>query len=125
VGLFRQQLRFSVLEPESVVGRTFSGRLYCGPKALWKFSCLRDFGYDPELLGRDEVEEKNLIGLRSVVKLSDTVVNVTVFFKGPEGAPVRQARLSSTLPSSRTCGGRRHQASRQESCRQTIPTRLS
>ena len=54
MGLFRQQLRFSVLEPESVVGRTFSGRLYCSPKALWKFSCLRDFGYDPELLGRDE-----------------------------------------------------------------------
>ena len=76
MGLFRQQLRFSVLEPESVVGRTFSGRLYCSPKALWKFSWfLRDFGYDADLLGRDEVEEKNLIGLRGVVKLSHTVVN--------------------------------------------------
>ena len=68
--------RFSVLEPGHFATRTFSGRLYCTPKALWKFSWfLRDFGYDPELLGRDEVEEKSLIGLRGVVKLSHTVVN--------------------------------------------------
>jgi hypothetical protein len=69
-------VRFSILEPGPLAGRTFSGRLYCTPKALWKFSWfLRDFGYDPELLGRDEVEEKGLIGLRGVVKLSHTVVN--------------------------------------------------
>ena len=69
-------VRFCVLEPETVAGRTFPGRLYCTPKALWKFSWfLRDFGYDPELLGRDEVEEKGLIGLRGMVKLSHTVVN--------------------------------------------------
>jgi hypothetical protein len=69
-------VRFSVLEPEALAGRTFSGRLYCTSKALWKLSWfLRDFGYDPELLGRDEVEEKALIGLRGVVKLSHTIVN--------------------------------------------------
>ena len=69
-------LRFSVLEPGPLAGRTFPGRLYCTPKALWKFSWfLRDFGYDPELLSRDEVEEKGLIGLRGVVKLSRTGVN--------------------------------------------------
>ena len=69
-------VRFSVLEPQPLAGRTFSGRLYCTSKALWKLSWfLRDFGYDPELLGRDEVEEKGLIGLRGVVKLSHTVVN--------------------------------------------------
>jgi hypothetical protein len=69
-------VRFFVLEPQPLAGRTFPGRLYCTPKALWKFSWfLRDFGYDPELLGRDEVEEKGLIGLRGVVKLSHTVVN--------------------------------------------------
>jgi len=69
-------VRFSVLEPEPLAAHSFSGRLYCTPKALWKFSWfLRDFGYDPELLGRDEVEEKGLIGLRGVVKLSHTVVN--------------------------------------------------
>jgi hypothetical protein len=69
-------VQFSVIEPEPVAGRTLSGRFYCSPKALWKFSWfLRDFGYDPELLGRDEVEEKGLVGLRGVVKLSHTVVN--------------------------------------------------
>ena len=69
-------VRFSVLEPESLAGHTISGRLFCTQKALWKLSWfLRDFGYNPELLGRDEVEEKNLIGLHGVVKLSHTVVN--------------------------------------------------
>jgi len=69
-------VRFSVLEPKSLAGRTFSGRIYCTGKALWKFSWfLRDFGYDQELLGRDEVEDKNLVGLRGIVKLSHTVVN--------------------------------------------------
>ena len=69
-------VRFSVLEPEPLAGCTFPSRLYCTPKALWKFSWfLRDFAYDPELLGRDEVEEKGLIGLRGVVKLSHLVVN--------------------------------------------------
>jgi len=69
-------VRFFVLEPEPLAGCGFPGRLYCTPKALWKFSWfLRDFGYDPELLGRDEVEEKGLIGLRGVVKLSHAIVN--------------------------------------------------
>ena len=84
-------VRFSVLEPQSLAGRTFSGRLYCTPKALWKLSWfLRDFGYDPELLSRDEVEEKGLIGLRGVVKLSHAVVNgctlVTLDAFAPAGA---------------------------------------
>jgi hypothetical protein len=69
-------VRFSVLKPEPLAGRNFPGRLYCTAKALWKFSWfLHDFGYDPDLLSRDEVEEKGLIGLRGVVKLSHTVVN--------------------------------------------------
>jgi hypothetical protein len=69
-------VRFSVLEPEPLAGRIFSGRLYCTQKALWKLSWfLRDFGYDSELLSRDEVEEKGLIGLRGVVKISHTMVN--------------------------------------------------
>jgi len=69
-------VRFSVLEPELLAGCTFSGRLYCTPKALWKFSWfLRDFGYDPDLLGRDEIEDKSLVGLRGIVKISHVVVN--------------------------------------------------
>ena len=57
-------LRLVILEPNRAPGRSFSGRLYCTPKALWKLSWfLRDFGYDTDLLGRDEVDEKALRGL--------------------------------------------------------------
>ncbi len=94
-------IRFCVLEPEPLAGRTISGRLYCTSKALWKLSWfLRDFGYDPELLGRDEVEEKGLIGLRGVVKLSHTVVNgralVNLYAFAPAGA--WESISSPTLP---------------------------
>ena len=68
-------VRFSIVEPPPA-GRAFSGRLSCTPKALWKFCWfLRDFGYDAELLGRDEIEDKSLVGLRGVVKISHVVVN--------------------------------------------------
>ena len=69
-------LRFSVLEPKELSGHSVSGRLYCTPKALWKLTWfLRDFGYDTELLGRDEIDEKSLVGLCGVVKISKLVVN--------------------------------------------------
>jgi len=69
-------LRLSVLEPQEFAGQIISGRLYCTAKALWKLGWfLRDFAYDPELLGRDEVDEKALLGLRGVVKISHTVVS--------------------------------------------------
>ncbi len=69
-------LRFAILEPHELAEKTFSGRLYCTKKALWKLSWfLRDFGYDSELLGQDEVDEKELIGLRGIVKVSHTTVN--------------------------------------------------
>ncbi|SPF45265.1 hypothetical protein SBA1_570007 [Candidatus Sulfotelmatobacter kueseliae] len=65
-----------ILEPSRFAGRVLSSRLYCNPKALWKLSWfLRDFGYDTELLGRDEVDESQLIGLRGVVKVSHIVFN--------------------------------------------------
>ena len=71
-------LRFSILEPKEIAGHSVSGRLYCTPRALWKLSWfLRDFGYDTELLGRDEIDEKSLIGLRGVIKISHTIVNGT------------------------------------------------
>ncbi len=73
-------LSFAILKPEEHADRTFSGRLYCTAKALWKLSWfLRDFGYDAELLGQDEVDEKALVGLRGVVKVSRAVVNGRCF----------------------------------------------
>jgi hypothetical protein len=69
-------VRFAILEPPALAGRALGGRLYCTPKALWKFSWfLRDFGYDAELFGREEIEDKALIGLSGVVKVSHTVVS--------------------------------------------------
>ena len=69
-------VKFVVLEPADLGGRTVAGRLYCTSKALWKFSWfLRDFGYDAELFGREEIEDKALVGLSGVVKVSHSVVN--------------------------------------------------
>ena len=69
-------LRFAVLEPHPLAGRSITGRLYCTPKALWKLTWfLRDFGYDTDLLGSDEIDEKRLVGLQGVVKISHAVLN--------------------------------------------------
>jgi hypothetical protein len=69
-------LSFCVLEPKELAGYSFTGRIYCTPKALWKLNWfLRDFGYDTDLLGRDEIDDKSLVGLRGVVKISHVVVN--------------------------------------------------
>jgi hypothetical protein len=69
-------LELSVLDPAPLKGRSLSGRLYCTPKALWKLSWfLRDFGYDSDLLIRDEIDEKALLGLQGVVKTSHVVVH--------------------------------------------------
>jgi hypothetical protein len=70
------RIEFAVLEPVASAGRVISGRLYCTPKALWKLGWfLRDFGYDPDLLDHDELDEKALLGLRGVIKISHAVVN--------------------------------------------------
>ena len=69
-------LSFAVLEPLPFAGRSITSRLYCTPKALWKLTWfLRDFGYDADLLGRDEIDEKRLVGLQGVVKISHAVLN--------------------------------------------------
>ncbi len=61
-------LSLAILEPSRFVAHVISSRLYCNPKALWKLNWfLRDFGYDTELLGRDEVDETQLVGLKGVV----------------------------------------------------------
>ena len=57
------------LKPSRFAGHAISSRLYCSPKALWKLNWfLRDFGYDTELLGRDEVDETQPVGLKGVVR---------------------------------------------------------
>src|SRR5438309_5855445 len=81
-------VRFQVIEPKLFAGHSLSGRLYCTPKALWKLSWfLRDFGYDSELLGRDELEEKALVGLVGVVQISHVAVHGTSLFNLEAFAP--------------------------------------
>jgi hypothetical protein len=64
------------LNPARLAGNVLSSHLYCSSKALWKLNWfLRDFGYDTELLGRDEVDESQLVGLKGVVKISHIVFN--------------------------------------------------
>ncbi len=78
-GTRRSRFTFSDLSSSNLKRsrvRTFSGRVYCSAKALWRLTWfLRDFGYDSELMGRDEVDDRNLVGLRGVVKISHAVLN--------------------------------------------------
>lgn len=92
-------LRFSVLEPQELAGHVISGRLYCTPKALWKLGWfLRDFVYDADLLGLDEVDEKALFGLRGIVKISHTTVNGSSLINFDGFAPASQWEQFSTSP---------------------------
>ena len=90
---------FSVLEPRVFTGNRFNSRLYCTPKALWKLNWfLRDFGYDTELIERNEVDDKNLVGLSGVVKISHAVVNGTSLLNLDGFAPAAQWEELSTTP---------------------------
>ena len=92
-------LRFSVLEPKELSGHTISARLYCTQRALWKLNWfLRDFGYDTELFGRDEIDEKSLVGLRGVVKISHVVVNGAALLNLDGFVPASQWEESSASP---------------------------
>jgi hypothetical protein len=91
-------LSMIILEPHRFANHAISSRLYCNPKALWKLNWfLRDFGYDAELLGRDEVDEHQLAGLSGVVKISHIVFNGTSLLRFDGFAPAsRWQELSPT-----------------------------
>jgi len=48
---------------------------------------LRDFGYNADLLGRDELDEKALLGLQGIVRVSHTVLNGHSFLNFDGFAP--------------------------------------
>jgi len=84
-------LRLTVLEPQHFTGRSITGRIYCTRRALWKLNWfLRDFGYDTDLPGHDEIDEKSLVGLQGVVKIGHVVVNGTSFVNLEGFAPASQ-----------------------------------
>jgi hypothetical protein len=93
-------VRFAVLEPKPWAGAPLTGRLYCTEKALWKLSWfLRDFGYNAELLGRDELNEKALVKLHGIVKASHRIVNGTFLLNLDGFAPAAQwEELPAGLP---------------------------
>ncbi len=82
------RVRFAVVEPTMKAGLEIVGRVYTTPRALWKLNWfLRDFGYDTDLLSRDELEEKALVGLRGVVKVTHTTVNGRTYLNLDAFAP--------------------------------------
>lgn len=91
-------LNLAIVEPVRLVGQVLSSRLYCTPKALWKLNWfLRDFGYDAELLERDELDETQLAGLKGVVKISHIVLNGSSLIRLDGFAPAcRWEELSPT-----------------------------
>jgi hypothetical protein len=83
-------VRLVVLEPESFAERSVAGRLYCTERALWKLNWfLRDFGYDSELLSQDQVDEKALLNLRGVIRISQVTLNGRFFQNLEAFAPAR------------------------------------
>ncbi len=69
-------LILAITAPASFSGRKIPTRLYCTEKALWKLNWfLRDFAYDPELLGRDEIDDRAIVGLQGVVKVIHSTVH--------------------------------------------------
>jgi hypothetical protein len=93
-------IRFAVLEPRHLVGCLITGRLYCTARAMWKLSWfLRDFGYDTDLLGKDEIDDKALLGLKGVLKVSHAIVHgISVLNLDGFAAAARWQELSPDAP---------------------------
>jgi len=61
------------------------------PESLWKLNWfLRDFGYDTELPGQDEVDESQVVGLQGMVKISHIVFNCASLLRFDGSAPVNR-----------------------------------
>ncbi len=98
-------VRLCVLEPKEFAGQSIVGRLYCTQKAMWKLGWfLRDFLYDPELLAHEQIDEKALLGLRGVVKISHVMVNGISLTNLDGFAPISQWEELSAGVVSRVSG---------------------
>jgi len=106
-------LHLSILEPNSLAGRSIVGRLYCAPKAMWKLGWfLRDFLYDPELFAHEQVDERALLGLQGVVKISHTIVHGISLVNLDGFAPASQWEELSSTPGSNSSRSATTEASR-------------
>ena len=87
---------FAIVEPKDLASRKISGRLYATTKALWRLNWfLRDFGYDRDLLGRDEVDEKALLGLTGVLRTTRKVFGGRAYLDLAGFAPSSEWELIS------------------------------
>jgi hypothetical protein len=95
------ELSFYVLQPETFVGGAITARLYCSPKLLWKFAWfLRDFRYSQELLERDEIDARALIGLLGVLQISHEIVSGRSMVKLEAFAPAADWEHLAANPAS-------------------------
>ncbi|PYV53305.1 MAG: hypothetical protein DMG91_17470 [Acidobacteria bacterium] len=101
------QVRLSVLEPRHLAGCVIISRLYCTARAMWKLKWfLRDFGYDTELLNNDEIDDKALVGLRGIVKISHvavhclSLINLDGFAPAERWKELSPANIRDHLPGS-------------------------
>ena len=101
-------LRLVSSNPRTMPAGSISGRLYSTPRALWKLNWfLRDFGYDTDLLGRDEIDEKALLGLRGIVGISHTVLGRRRFLNLERFAPATDwEEVSAAVVRHDSAGGR-------------------
>jgi len=101
-------VRFVVLEPNAFLNHSFSGRFYSTERALWRLNWfLRDFGYDPELLAQDQVDEKALVNLRGVVRVSHRTLAGRIYQNLEAFAPAGdwdELSLERTEQEGDTCG---------------------
>jgi hypothetical protein len=98
-------LGFSILEPKNLKGLSFTSRLYCTPRTLWKLNWfLRDFGYDTELLEHDEVDEGMMVGLCGIVKICHAVLDGTTFLSLDAFAPLSQWQQPPEVSGTSTAG---------------------
>jgi hypothetical protein len=98
-------LKFELIQPKLPFRSHLAGRIYCTPRVLWKLNWfLRDFGYDADLLGREQIDDKALIGLVGIVRTSRRaaaggfVLNFEAFAPQSEWAPSSAAGTRDIEP---------------------------
>jgi len=81
-------IAFKIVQPLAYAGKQIQTRIYATERALWKLGWfLRDFGYDPQLMQEEQIDEKEVIGLRGVVRVSHVSINGRTFTNVDAFAP--------------------------------------
>ena len=93
------ELSFYILQPDALAGGAIVARLFSLPKMLWRLAWfLRDFHYNQELLERDELDTRALVGLQGVVQISHEIINGRSTVKLEAFAPATDWEHMTSLP---------------------------